>query len=241
MVSAFGVWGMPEAAEAVVVGHAGCESGREFGGPAQDTACLGAPLSSSSSSLHTCSLPPAGAVAGEVVAVGPPRSEDPPHQSSALRRGCCLEHSWGKLASRAGSCCLGGTCPQLPWPLWQVCRCHPHSLCRAVGCNSPWPAVAADHSSAQPDLAAYSSPVAMSPVRLVGSFAVCHGNHTFLEKTAWLGQLSVKRRGGVEGEQFRWAMLCSSPHPAPLPATFPPAVHGLTTSRSEKCALKSCF
>lgn len=185
MVSAFGVWGKPGAAEAAVVGHAGRESGREVGGPAQGTACLEAPLSSSSSSPRTCSLPLAEAVAAEVVAVGCPRSEAPPHQSSALGRGCCLEHSWGKLASPAGTCCLGGTCLQLLWPLClQVYQCRPHSLYRAEGCNSPWPAAAVDHSLAQPDPAACSSPDAMSPVRSVGSFAVCHGNHTFLEKTA---------------------------------------------------------
>lgn len=185
VVSALVVWGKPGTAEAVVVGHAGCESGREAGGPAQGTACLEAPLSSSSSSPHICSLALAEAVAEEVVAVGPPRSEDPPRWSSALGRGCCLEHRWRKLVSPAGICCLGGTCLQVLWPLCQkVYQCHPHSLYRAEGCNSPWPAAAADHSLAQPDPAACSSPGAMSPVRFVGSFAVCHGNHTFLEKTA---------------------------------------------------------
>lgn len=187
-----------------MVGHAGCESGREAGGPAQGTACLEAPLSSSSSSPHTCSLALAEAVAEEEVAVGPPRPEDPPRQSSALGRGCCLEHSWGKLASPAGICCLGGTCLQLPWPLCQkVYQCHLHSLCRAEGYNSPWPAVAADHSLAQPDPAACSSPGAMSPVRFVGSFAVCHGNHTFLEKTAWLGLVICEEKGWCRGKTIQ--------------------------------------
>lgn len=54
----------------------------------------------------------------------------------------------------------------------------------AGGYDSPWPAAAADRSSARPGSAVCNSPGEMSPVRSAGSSVVCHGNHTFLEKTA---------------------------------------------------------
>lgn len=198
VVSAFEVWGMPGAAGAVAAagavvvvaaGHARSESGREAGCPALGTACQGALLSFSSSSHHTCPHPLARAVAGEVVAVGPPRPAGPPRQSSVLGMGCCPghHHSQGKQASpagpavRAGPCCLCGTSRWPLQPLCQrVCWCHPHSLGTAAGYNSLLQAAAAGHSSAQPDSAACNSPGAMFPVRSAGSSVVCHGNHTFL-------------------------------------------------------------
>lgn len=45
----------------------------------------------------------------------------------------------------------------------------------------------------------------------------------------------VQRENNSDGPRFTL-----SP-PAPLPATFPPAVHILTASGSERCALISCF